>query len=555
MASDGPSAGRAASSQGIMPPTETPAMAPPSALPSSTFASSTVPSRPPASSAPPFPSAPPVSLLAAHQHQHRANSRKPDATAIFRDYPPVDTAAIAAFHRQLPHYAATPLRCLPSIAAEVGVGQVFLKDESDRFGMPSFKILGASWAVYNALAKAMGLDTINPDGSMLSLETLAAAVRTYNDRCLHESGQRPLQIISTTEGNWGRALARMARYAGGVACRLYVPSFMPQSTQEILTREGADVRVVPGGNYDDCVAVVRAEADRDSSVLLLLDVGFEGYEEVAQWVVDGYSTMLVEADEQVREATDGRAATHVVVPVGAGSIAQAVTAHYRKQAEEVIKGEKDDEEDMDDKDEKYSKSGESVDGSNKKCPTSHAEAIWDGREKLPNKLRRRTAVLAVEADTAACLRASLAVGRRVTVATADTIMCGLNCGTLSQTAWPILQAGVDYCVAVSDRQAHVAVQQLWNADERAIVDDGDVDTKPVEGGRPGSKNGSNRVKKPRVSEAAGAGGVAAGPCGAATLAGLRKMCSEARDLLKLDGDSVVVLFCTEGAREYAVPFV
>ncbi|CAK7230978.1 hypothetical protein SCUCBS95973_007756 [Sporothrix curviconia] len=545
MASDGQPANRAASSQGIMTTAEASPISPPTALSSALFSSPRGRPRLPASSAPPFPEAAPApSLLAAH---FQRTSRKPDATAIFRDYPDVDTAAIAAFHRQLPHYAATPLRSLPSIAADVGVSHVLLKDESDRFGLPSFKILGASWAVYKALAKAVGLNTTNPDGTPLSLETLASAVRAYNDKCLRGDGLRPLHIFSTTEGNWGRALARMARYAGGVACRLYVPAFMPQSTQDILTREGADVRVVPGGNYDDCIAVVRAEADRDSSALLLLDVGLEGYEEVAQWVVDGYSTMLVEADEQVREATDGRAATHVIVPVGAGSVAQAVTAHYRKQAEDLIKHENYSSEDN-------SSRGNS--GSHMKAhPTSHAEAIWDGREQLPSKLRRRTAVLAVEADTAACLRASLAVGRRVTVATADTIMCGLNCGTLSQTAWPILQAGVDYCVAVSDRQAHVAVQQLWNVDERAIVDDGEVATKSVEGGRPGNKNGSNRTKKPRVIEAAGAGGVAAGPCGAATLAGLRKMCSEARDVLKLDSDAVVVLFCTEGAREYAVPFV
>ncbi|CAK7200677.1 hypothetical protein SEUCBS139899_003375 [Sporothrix eucalyptigena] len=517
--------GRAASSQGAVPTSTllfssgTTTTGPPPALASAHFASSTAPSRLPSSSAPPFSAA--SAGLGTPTAARLKSSHKPDATAIFNNYPPVDTAAIAAFHRQLPHYAATPMRSLPALAADVGVGQVLLKDESDRFGLPSFKILGASWAVYKALAKAVGLETTNPDGSALSLETLAATVRNYNDICLREDGCRPLQIVSTTEGNWGRALARMARYAGGVACRLYVPSFMPQATQDILAREGADVHVVPGGNYDDCVAVVRAEAERDSSLLLLLDVGFEGYEEVAQWVVEGYSTMLVEADEQVSEATDGRTATHVVVPVGAGSIAQAVTAHYRTRGEPGS--------------DNYGKTNEK--------PSSHAEAIWDGRETLPNK-RQRTAVLAVEADTAACLRASLAVGRRVTVATADTIMCGLNCGTLSQTAWPILQAGVDYCVAVSDRQAHVAVQQLWNADGRAIVDEGDVET-----GKP------TKITKGRVSEAAGASGVAAGPCGAATLAGLRKMCSEARDVLKLDSDAVVVLFCTEGAREYAVPFV
>ncbi|CAK7272651.1 hypothetical protein SEPCBS57363_005236 [Sporothrix epigloea] len=536
MAPDSQSAGRQATTPSFL-PSKAPLASQAPKLPVEALASSSAPPPLPTNSAPPFSAATLAPLPAAH---HQRATPKPDAAAVFRAYPGVDTAAIAAFHRQLPHYAATPLRSLPTIAADVGVRHVLLKDESDRFGLPSFKILGASWAVYKTLAKAVGLNTINPDGTPLSLETLAAAVRSYNESCLKEGGLRPLQILSTTEGNWGRALARMARYVGGVACRLYVPTFMPQSTLDILVREGADVRVVPGGNYDDCVAVVRAEADRDSSVLLILDVGFDGYEDVAQWVVDGYSTMLVETDEQVLEATDGLVATHVVVPVGAGSIGQAVTAHYRKHVHEGDGG---------------TASRDAHDESTP--PASHAEGVRDGREELPDKQRRRTAVLAVEADTAACLRASLAVGRRVTVATADTIMCGLNCGTLSQTAWPILQAGVDFCVAVSDRQAHVAVQQLWNVDTSAIVDDGDTDTTSAEASRRGSKgNAANaRIKKPRVIEAAAAGGIAAGPCGAATLAGLRKMCFEARDVLKLDSESVVVLFCTEGSREYVVPYV
>lgn len=451
------------------------------------------------------------------------------------DSPPVDTAAVAAFHRQLPQYAATPLHSLPTLAADLGLGHILLKDESDRFGLPSFKILGASWAVYKTLARAVHLPSEGPNA--VSLEKLAATVRALNESCTREGGLRPLQIISTTEGNWGRALARMARYTGGVACRLHVPAFMPQATQDLLAREGAEVRVVPGGNYDDCVAVVRAEADRDSSLLLLLDVGFEGYEDVPQWVVEGYSTLLVEADEQVREATCGGAATHVIVPVGAGSIAQAVTAHYkspRGRGGVVGAGQS---------------MTEGMEGEEKAEGDVGKNTGVDG---VSTATAQTTAVLAVEADTAACLRASLAVGRRVTVATADTIMCGLNCGTLSETAWPILHAGVDYSVAVSDRQAHVAVQQLWNADGRVIIEDGD---EPMTGMGMGGMQKKSYHHKKSVSEAAGATGVAAGPCGAATLAGLRKICSEARDIVKLNGDSVVVLFCTEGAREYAVPFV
>ncbi len=170
--------------------------------------------------------------------------------------------------------------------------------------------------------------------------------------------------------------------------------------------------------------------------------------------------MLAEADRQVLEATSQQAATHAIVPCGAGSVAEAVTAHY-------------------------------------KAP---------GRES-------RAAILAVEPTNAACLQESLKAGQSVTCQTRDTIMNGLNCGTLSTTAWPVLGAGIDVSIVVSDVESHAAVQELK------------------------------------------AGGILAGPCGAATLAALRKVCAETdvKEKHGLDGDSVVVLYCTEGSREYPVP--
>ena len=257
--------------------------------------------------------------------------------------------------------------------------------------------------------------------------------------------------------------------------------------------------------------------------------------------MEGYETMLAEADEQVLEATGGRVATHVVVPVGVGSVAQAVTQHYKGKFPNL-----------------YKKVARVVTGSTRtigaggatttKAPTaSHAEALWDGKDGIEPK--QQTVVLAVEADTAACLRASLAVGRRVTVATADTIMCGLNCGTLSKTAWPTLQRGIDYSIAVSDRQAHAAVQHLLH---------GSTDTRSSFAKMkmiPRTTNRNDGAAGPATGQTGIPGGVAVGPCGAATLAGLRKVCMDARDVLKLDRNSVVVLFSTEGPRPYDVPFV
>jgi len=181
--------------------------------------------------------------------------------------------------------------------------------------------------------------------------------------------------------------------------------------------------------------------------------------------------MLSESDVQVPLATGGKPATHAIIPVGCGGIAQAVTQHYKS-------------------------------------------ATPSSREQPP------AAVIAVEPSTAACLNASLSnLGHKtesssVTIDNvADSIMCGMNCGTLSTTAWPILRNGVDASVVVSDLDAHNAVQEFLQH------------------------------------------GVAAGPCGASTLAALEAVCANAeeRERLGLDESAVVVLFCTEGARGYVVP--
>ena len=60
------------------------------------------------------------------------------------------------FHRALPGYGPTPLVDVPTLAARALVGRVLVKDESSRFGLPAFKILGASWAVYRAVLDEVG---------------------------------------------------------------------------------------------------------------------------------------------------------------------------------------------------------------------------------------------------------------------------------------------------------------------------------------------------------------------------------------------------------------
>ena len=314
------------------------------------------------------------------------------------------------FHQSLPGYAPTPLVPVPELAAELEVGRVLVKDESSRLGLPAFKVLGASWACRQVLQQCPGAT-----------------------------------LVTATDGNHGRAVARMAAHFA-VDATVFVPEVMLPETAAHIADEGATV-VWVDGDYDDAVRRAADFADEQPDRALVQDTAWAGYEQVPAWIVEGYQTLLDEVDAQLGEAPD-----LVAVPVGVGSLAESVVRHYRRPG------------------------------------AAHPS------------------VLSVEPDTAACVLASLTAGRPTTVATAATVMAGLNCGTISSSAWPVLHAGCDAAVAVSDDHALRAVADL------------------------------DRL------------GVSSGPSGAATLAGVRVALTvpERRIALGLDNDAVVVLLSTEG---------
>jgi diaminopropionate ammonia-lyase len=197
--------------------------------------------------------------------------------------PPPDNVA-AAFHAGLAGYAPTPVRGLPALAAELGLAAVGLKDESDRLGLPAFKVLGASWAVERALRE-------EPD-----VHTLVAA----------------------SAGNHGRAVARVAALRG-LRARIFLPARSSAARREAIAGEGAEV-VVVDGTYEEAVERAAAEGRRPG-VLELADVGASG---PARWVIDGYSTLFGElAGQGTWDA--------LVVPVGVGSLA-AAAARFGAQA-------------------------------------------------------------------------------------------------------------------------------------------------------------------------------------------------------------------------------
>jgi diaminopropionate ammonia-lyase len=182
----------------------------------------------------------------------------------------------AAFHASLPGYRPTPVRALPALAAELGLAGVAVKDESDRLGLPAFKVLGAAWAVERALRD-------RPD-----VHTLVAA----------------------SAGNHGRAVAHVAALRG-LLCRVFLPARSSAARRAAIAAEGAEV-VVVDGTYEDAVARAAAGGAEDGAVEIA-DVGASG---PARWVIDGYATLFAEAAEQGAHDV-------ILVPVGVGSLAAA----------------------------------------------------------------------------------------------------------------------------------------------------------------------------------------------------------------------------------------
>ena len=206
---------------------------------------------------------------------------------------PVDRTAVRAFHRSLPGYAPTPLRSLGRLAAELGIGGLYVKDESQRFGLQAFKALGASWALHRLRERRTGSFT----------------------------------VATATDGNHGRAVAWAAARLG-LPAMVFIPAYSAPARIENIRRAGARVELVPG-DYDDAVARC-AEASAANDWQVVADTGYGGYLEIPHWITEGYSTLFAEIEEQ-REAAGWPSPDVVLVQAGVGGLLHAAVDHFRSR--------------------------------------------------------------------------------------------------------------------------------------------------------------------------------------------------------------------------------
>ena len=297
---------------------------------------------------------------------------------------------IRSFHRQLPGYRMSPLKGLSNLAARLGLGGIWVKDESARLDLQSFKVLGGSYAIYKLIQKRLGLE-----GRELSFADLT------HDRIRETLGD--ITFAAATDGNHGRGVAWSAAQMGFQSV-IYVHKLTSQGRIRAIESSGARV-VVVDGNYDDAVREVYQDAQRNGWEVVS-DTSWEGYEDIPKWVMQGYTTMLSEAQEQL--AAQGLSQpTHIFVQAGVGSLAAATIGFY------------------------HNLFGDSI----------------------------RTCV--VEPTQAACLyRSALAEDGLPHTVEGDlgTIMAGLACGEPNPIAWEVLKDRSDYFAICPDYVAAMGMR-------------------------------------------------------------------------------------------------
>lgn len=314
-------------------------------------------------------------------------------------FSPEEVSKVTNFHKSFPQYTQTPLAKLDNLAKFLGVKKLAVKDESYRFGLNAFKVLGASYSMGRFLAQRLGRDIADlPYNVMVSEE-----VRK-------ELGE--IKFFAATDGNHGRAVAWTANQLKQHAT-IYMPKGSSLTRLENIRKENAEASITDM-NYDEAVRLASKHADEANGVIVQ-DTAWEGYTEIPTWIIQGYTTMVVEALEQY-----GDIPTHVFLQAGVGSMASSVLGFLK------------------------AKFGD-------KCPT----------------------VVIMEPDVADCFYQSAVRGEKYVVeGDMFTIMAGLACGEPNLIGYEIIKDYAKGFVSCSDSVSAYGMRILGNplnGDDRVIA--------------------------------------------------------------------------------------
>lgn len=305
---------------------------------------------------------------------------------------PENAKKVRRFHRSFPEYSVTPLAELSCLAASLGVSGIYVKDESFRFGLNAFKVLGGSYAIGRCLGERLGIPAAGLNCGILTSDETRKILGDVT-------------FVTATDGNHGRGVAWTANRLGQKSV-VYMPKGSAEERLRNIRALGSDASVTELC-YDDAVRLARENAEKYSWILVQ-DTAWDGYEKIPGWIMEGYTTMALEAVEQLRSVRP----THVFLQAGVGSMAAAVAAFF--------------------------------------------SVLYGGDRPI---------ITIVEPNKADCFfRTAEANDGRLRFVTGemDTIMAGLACGEPCTIAWDILRRCADNFVSIPDFAAASGMRILAN---------------------------------------------------------------------------------------------
>lgn len=308
---------------------------------------------------------------------------------------------VKKYHESFPTYHPTDLKKLDHLAEYLGVGAVYVKDESSRFGLNAFKGLGGSYCI----GKYIGEKCQIPDAE-LSYEKLKS------EKVKKET--EGLTFVTATDGNHGRGIAWTAHELG-IKAVVYMPNGSAEERLKNIQKLGAEASITDL-NYDDTVRFA-AQCEKEKGWVLVQDTAWEGYEKIPTWIMQGYTTMALEAIEQL----GGEKPTHIFLQAGVGAMSGALTAFFADYYKE-----------------------------------------------------EKPVIVIVEPNKADCIyRTAKANDGKLHMVTGDmnTIMAGLACGEPCTIGWEMLGRYADHYVSMPDYVAAKGMRVLGNpitGDEKVI---------------------------------------------------------------------------------------
>ena len=217
---------------------------------------------------------------------------------------------VRSFHSKFDQYLTTPLRELDKLANFLGLKNIWVKDESLRFGLNAFKVLGGSYAIGYCISKELDI----PLSDLTFNQIKSVKLRKKLGEKL---------FVTATDGNHGRGIAWAARKIGQKAV-IFMPKGSSSSRIENIKKEGAQV-VVTDLNYDDTVKIA-SEFAYENNGILTQDTAWNGYEEIPTWIMQGYFTLIDEVFEQLKNQNKENP-SHIFLQAGVGSLAASVQAY------------------------------------------------------------------------------------------------------------------------------------------------------------------------------------------------------------------------------------